>query len=605
MGGARDPGGFGDADLTKKEKKQAEDAADAMFRAGAEAHRKREEKEEKVRRRPRAGRSKLPILPMADGGVVPDQPDAGIAQDAFSKAIASASAAGTPVEIRAPDGTMARFGTTDAGTPPQAGFMAPEPIPEEPQPVAPAQPAGPFAAGLQSIGETVRSAITPVGRFLSEADYLPGQPGPGAPSPAVAPVREAPTTPLRTGLVAEPAGPTPAIPAPAGTGVPVGSRAGREFEAGLQEQLAGLDAVAAAEMARSQAVVDLQDQHIVELQDLQAKHEAAVLAKQQQSEELVQGILSDRIDPNRIWNDASIGSKVTAGIGILLSGIGQGLAGGPNLALQQINRIIDLDLEAQRDNLQTKKGILSHYLQQGRDMVTAYQMAKADLSDVYAAQTLRVAAQFGGAEGLARAQMAAGELRQGAAVKRQELGARELAMAVERTKLRQAAAQAALQTKLLMLPASAGGGLNLTPQMLEVLPKDRRERAVRLPDGSYAFATTKEQAKDASKAMVVTDRVTRNLRRYSALIEKNPGVPNPLGGNRAEAQEAGTNLLMEIKELRGLGALQQGEIDLLEKQIADITSFTTSDATLKAKLDSLGRSILENVQANSRVLLGL
>lgn len=576
-----------------EEERAAADKHRELFAQGAEASTQREAE----RKRRSAGKVRPAVQPLADGGVV--QADAGTQQDAFSKAIADASAAGTPVEIQSPDGTLARFGKTDAGTPPQAGFMAPEPLPA-PTPT----PTSYLGSVVQGVGETLAKVPPALAEVPMAFMRATGQ-APPEPAPAAAPpMREPLAAPLQTGPAAE-AAPTPAVSPQPGSGLPVGSPTGKEFDAGLQEQLAGLDALAAAEEERSRAVVDLQDRHVLELQDLQAQHEARAIQHQQQVEEVVQGILSDRIDPNRIWNNASVGAKVTAGIGILLSGIGQGLAGGPNLALQQINRIIDLDLEAQRENLGTKKGILAHYLQQGRDIATAYQMAKADLADVYAAQTLRVAGQFGGQEALARAQLAAGEMRQGAAIKRQEMGARDLAMAIERAKLRQAAASAALQTKLLMLPATKGGGVNLTSQMLELLPKDRRERAVRLLDGSYAFATSKEQAKDAAKAMVVTDRVIRNLRRYSGLIEKNPGVPNPLGGNRAEAQEAGTNLLMEVKELRGLGALQQGEIDLLEKQIADITSFTTSDATLRAKLDSLGRSIQENVQANSRILLGL
>lgn len=57
-----------------------------------------------------------------------------------------------------------------------------------------------------------------------------------------------------------------------------------------------------------------------------------------------------KIDVNRYFKNQGTISKIVSGIGLALSGIGSGLTGQPNLALQQINKAIDRDLEDQKQD---------------------------------------------------------------------------------------------------------------------------------------------------------------------------------------------------------------------------------------------------------------
>ena len=64
-----------------------------------------------------------------------------------------------------------------------------------------------------------------------------------------------------------------------------------------------------------------------------------------------QAIESGKVDPRRYFHNMSVTSRISAGIGTLLSGLGQGLTGGgPNMAMQAMNAAMDRDVEAQKND---------------------------------------------------------------------------------------------------------------------------------------------------------------------------------------------------------------------------------------------------------------
>lgn len=73
--------------------------------------------------------------------------------------------------------------------------------------------------------------------------------------------------------------------------------------------------------------------------------------KFQARDDLLQQSAADKtIDPNRLYKNMDTGSKIASGLAMILGGIGAGLTGGPNLAAQQINRAIERDIDAQRND---------------------------------------------------------------------------------------------------------------------------------------------------------------------------------------------------------------------------------------------------------------
>lgn len=507
---------------------------------------------------------------LADGGMV--APDAGLAQTQF-----------------APIDPLTGMPVAGAGMP-MAPVFAPVDIPMEPTPLQRPDPLFPSMRPGAAEATAAVDAGSPYGKPPTEGmlDVT------GRKADAVAPLPS-------NGSGGARLAPAPALPRLPGVG---GSGALTEINKGLALQEAGIAAQVEVAKARDAAVLVQQDEHIKRMQGLEAQHAERMAMVQKRADDLFQATLNAKIDPNRVWSSAGVGNRIAAGIGILLSGIGQGLAGGPNMALAVIDKTIDRDIEAQRDNLERQKGLLSYYLQQGRDMQSAHELAKADLKDMLAAQLTRVSAEFGGAEAAARAQVLLGQLRTETAEKRQVVMARDFAMAKDRLSTELEMQRNHLLASFMAAPRGPAGGVAAPAQILDLLPKDVRERSVRLPDGSIGFAPDAERARKATQAMQVADEMRRTLQRYGSLLEKgHPVLPSGVGGDRAAAKATRADLMLKLKELNGLGALQAYEIDLLEPLIPDITEVFTRDATHKQGLGVLGKTIDDKILSNLKTMV--
>lgn len=92
---------------------------------------------------------------------------------------------------------------------------------------------------------------------------------------------------------------------------------------------------------------------------------------QAQDQQLMQAYMDKKIDPNAVINSMSTGKKIMTSLGLLFSGIGSGLTGQKNLALEMINNNIARDLESQK-------------LAQGQ-AYNAYQMHREGTKDEFTA----------------------------------------------------------------------------------------------------------------------------------------------------------------------------------------------------------------------------
>ncbi len=63
-------------------------------------------------------------------------------------------------------------------------------------------------------------------------------------------------------------------------------------------------------------------------------------------------------DPNHFWESRSTGQRMAGLIGVILGGFAQGMHGGPNAALDQLNRAQDKDIDAQRAKYNANKDSL-------------------------------------------------------------------------------------------------------------------------------------------------------------------------------------------------------------------------------------------------------
>lgn len=135
--------------------------------------------------------------------------------------------------------------------------------------------------------------------------------------------------------------------------------------AGATETAAVLDTEAAniraiktqQENAERQAAVY---SHLVEQQQAQEQKRAGILDQHiADQQKMMNDIRSEKIDPNKEFDGPGGGFRKIAGVlAVALGGYAQGLRGGPNTALEIINKSIDDSVAAQRANLETKKGLV-------------------------------------------------------------------------------------------------------------------------------------------------------------------------------------------------------------------------------------------------------
>lgn len=76
-------------------------------------------------------------------------------------------------------------------------------------------------------------------------------------------------------------------------------------------------------------------------------------------ESVMKDYKAGHINPNQVWENKSVPSKIGTIIGILASGLGAAAAGQENMAMKVLNNEIDRDIEAQKANMSNKGNILN------------------------------------------------------------------------------------------------------------------------------------------------------------------------------------------------------------------------------------------------------
>jgi hypothetical protein len=113
-------------------------------------------------------------------------------------------------------------------------------------------------------------------------------------------------------------------------------------------------------------ILEAQDKVVKDFQAQEATIEAEVARRANEWNERIRSAdmkyASAGVDSNRLWADSSTGSKVAAGVGIMLGALGQALTGQDNAALKVIENAIDRDIDIQKANMD-KAGREASYTQ--------------------------------------------------------------------------------------------------------------------------------------------------------------------------------------------------------------------------------------------------
>jgi hypothetical protein len=435
-----------------------------------------------------------------------------------------------------------------------------------------------------------------------DTEFSTGAPLPDAPSSPDASMSMAPAQGVPPGI----ARPDDAPPPPQAQMAPQTPLPGvsGEFNRGLQEELSGIKGQGEAAQTQAKAEAAAYDQRQQGLQKMGQEFDRQMAAHTARVQALQSDILNGKLDPNRLWNSRSTGQKITAALGMILGGAGSAVAGQPNYALEVIEKSIDRDIDSQKVELGKKESLLGMYMQQGHQLMTAHQMAKADYLDMTAAQLQKAAAQGAGDKAVAVAHQLAGaahmqadQMRRNATLQGLQIQQQSMAVNFQRAQL------GAMQG---LLGGASSGGTNLDPRAEMLLPEEMRGRIVRLGDGSAALARTSKDAEEVKKTQESTAVLRDKLQRYNGLLEKHThGVSSTFSNEDYNAAQAlHDSILTDINGLAGLNRFTHEEAQIFSGRIPDITSKQIFRGH-QAKLKELGEEIDSKVWNANRTYLSL
>lgn len=260
-----------------------------------------------------------------------------------------------------------------------------------------------------------QSGFTPVNVGQASQDYTPEQ-DPSYSSDAVNPQQfpdaQAPAQPSNaTTPNAAPNVEKAPDQAPSVQDDPYGSQAySNLYTQGVNEQKAGIENVAKAEGAQAAAQAPILDKAADQMTNLVKGYQDHFQTLDGERQAFQNDIQNQHIDPNHYLASMGTGQHIATSIGLILGGMGAGLTGGPNQALEFLNKQIDRDVNAQTQELGKKENLLSANMRQFGNLRDATDMTKVMQSDIIKNQLAAAAARTQNPLAQARAQQAIGQL---------------------------------------------------------------------------------------------------------------------------------------------------------------------------------------------------
>ncbi len=174
----------------------------------------------------------------------------------------------------------------------------------------------------------------------------------------------------------------------------------------MQQAQSGIVGQAQVEAGLGNKEAKLANESTKQLQDINTLHQKKQQELTNEIDNVIADVKNQKIDPNHFWANRSSLGKASTAIGLILGGMGAGLTGGPNPALQFLNQQIDRDIEGQKMQMGQKMNMMTALQHQFGNNIDATNMAKAMQAGVYASQLQEAAAKSKDPMALARAQQA-------------------------------------------------------------------------------------------------------------------------------------------------------------------------------------------------------
>jgi hypothetical protein len=307
---------------------------------------------------------------------------------------------------------------------------------------------------------------------------------------------------------------------------------------------------AAQEYANSMAnigkqVAKVQNEAYEALAQRQQYTQEAFNKLQEQSQKMIADGASGKINPDQHWENRSTGSKIMANLGIILGGMGAFATGGKNLALENIQKLIDNDIQAQKANLAHKDTLLGRNLQLTGNMIQAEQLTSSQLQSMVAAKVAGLQAQSIGPE----AKMKLAEFNNQIL---NNLQSQQMQMAKYQSNMR----------------LMGMGGQSATWQDVAANP-ELQPKAVQLPSGHIGLAATEKEGQDLRDKMAKNKNVFGLLKQLEEL-----GPDTPISATkRDEAKRIMSRLEIQMMQSDEFKRLGPELIKNIKEQFNDPTSW--------------------------------
>lgn len=202
------------------------------------------------------------------------------------------------------------------------------------------------------------------------------------------------------------------------------------MQQGYQNQMGGIQKEAAAQGMLGKEQEQILNQQVEAQNKAKASYQEQYNALDKERQIHMQDIQNGYIDPNKYWTGDKDGngshSKIMAGIGMILAGFNP--TNQPNAAINFLTKQMDMNLDAQKQNLGAKQNLLNANLRQFGNLKDATDMTRLMQADVVHNQLLQAAAKATTPMAQASAMKAAGQLQMQYAPLQQQFAMRRAMM---------------------------------------------------------------------------------------------------------------------------------------------------------------------------------
>lgn len=288
----------------------------------------------------------------------------------------------------------------------------------------------------------------------------------------------------------------------------------------------------------------------------------------------INDLKNQHIDPNAYWKDHS---KLMTGIGLILGGMGSGLTGGPNQAMQMLQYQMNNNMKAQQAEMDKKNNLLKfNYMQYG-NMKDALDATRIMQNDIVVHQLQAAAAHAATPMAKANANMASGQLEQQTAQLMQPFIMRRMMMN--------------------LVGNGEHGAAQQTLQYLRVMnPELYKDYASRYIPGYNKFADIPIDDK-ARQEIISKDSLAAGLKDLIGFAKQHAGSfdPQTVAAGRAKAMY----LQQLLREGLGMGVYREYDQPLMNKMAIEDPTKLLTNITGIPKL----KALLQQNDLSRRVLL--